>query len=164
MARRPGTLGSWAGCAGLAACRTISGRLIIGLVLLLAMASVAVSVATQIALSHSLMSSLDNQLQAATQRRLRAAPGPDPARQGGDRHVRGDGQRSTVTYSRLVPERCSSRPGTSGTLVALRPPRCHRSRSDRSGAGGNGPGQPADAGPGLPAARAIRPRRPSPGR
>jgi two-component system OmpR family sensor kinase len=46
--------------------RTISGKLIIGLALLFGLASVAVSVITDNALNHSLMSSLDQQLQTAT--------------------------------------------------------------------------------------------------
>jgi two-component system OmpR family sensor kinase len=46
--------------------RTISGKLIIGLVLLFGVASVAVSVVTDHSLNSSLMSSLNQQLQAAT--------------------------------------------------------------------------------------------------
>ena len=46
--------------------RTISGKLIIGLVVLFALASVAISVVTAQSLNNSLMSSLSDQLQAAT--------------------------------------------------------------------------------------------------
>ena len=47
--------------------RTISGRLIIGLVVLFGLASVIVSVVTTNSLNNSLMSSLNQQLQTATQ-------------------------------------------------------------------------------------------------
>ena len=52
--------------ASLLSFRTISGRLIIGLVALLAVASVAVSVVTDSSLNRSLMSSLNQELQSAT--------------------------------------------------------------------------------------------------
>jgi two-component system OmpR family sensor kinase len=52
--------------AALFSLRTISGKLIIGLVLLFGVASVAVSVVTDHSLNQSLMSSLNQQLQAAT--------------------------------------------------------------------------------------------------
>ena len=52
--------------AGLFSLRTIGGKLIIGLALLFGVASVAVSVVTDQSLNHSLMSSLNEQLQAAT--------------------------------------------------------------------------------------------------
>ncbi|MFY9931474.1 MAG: ATP-binding protein [Streptosporangiaceae bacterium] len=60
--RGPGRL------AALFSLRTISGRLIVGLIVLFAAASVIVSAVTSQALSSSLMSSLDSQVQAATQR------------------------------------------------------------------------------------------------
>ncbi len=52
--------------AALLSFRTISGKLIIGLAVIFGLASVAVSVITNNALSHSLRSSLNQQLQAAT--------------------------------------------------------------------------------------------------
>jgi two-component system OmpR family sensor kinase len=52
--------------AALLSFRTISGRLIIGLVVLIAAASVAVSIVTDDSLNRSLMSSLDTELQSAT--------------------------------------------------------------------------------------------------
>ena len=52
--------------AGLFSLRTIGGKLIIGLAQLFGVASVAVSVVTDQSLNHSLMSSLNEQLQAAT--------------------------------------------------------------------------------------------------
>ena len=54
--------------AALLSFRTISGKLIIGLVVLLGVASIIVSVVTAESLSNSLMSSLDQQLQAASMR------------------------------------------------------------------------------------------------
>jgi two-component system OmpR family sensor kinase len=52
--------------ASLLSFRTISGRLIIGLVALIAVASIAVSVVTDNSLNRSLMSSLNQELQSAT--------------------------------------------------------------------------------------------------
>ncbi|MGH3190532.1 MAG: HAMP domain-containing sensor histidine kinase [Streptosporangiaceae bacterium] len=54
--------------SGLLSPRTISGRLIIGLIVLIGLAGAAVSVVTANALSDSLMSSLNQQLQSATSR------------------------------------------------------------------------------------------------
>ena len=54
--------------AALLSLRTISGKLIIGLVALLGAASIIVSVVTSSSLNKSLMSSVDQQLQSATMR------------------------------------------------------------------------------------------------
>jgi two-component system, OmpR family, sensor kinase len=62
-ARRPRGLARW---SGLLSFRTISGKLIIGLVVLFGLASAAVSLVTAQSLHSSLMSSLDGQLQSAT--------------------------------------------------------------------------------------------------
>jgi two-component system OmpR family sensor kinase len=62
-AARPRRL-SW--LAALLSFRTISGRLIAGLVVLIAVASVAVSIVTDDSLNRSLMSSLNQELQSAT--------------------------------------------------------------------------------------------------
>jgi two-component system OmpR family sensor kinase len=64
QAQRPGRR---ARLAGLLSWRTISGKLIIGLVVLFALAGAAVSVVTADSLNNSLMSSLNQQLQSATQ-------------------------------------------------------------------------------------------------
>jgi len=64
QAHRPGLR---ARLAGLLSWRTISGKLIIGLVVLFALAGAAVSLVTANSLSNSLMSSLNQQLQSATQ-------------------------------------------------------------------------------------------------
>ena len=64
QAQRPGRR---ARLAGLLSWRTISGKLIIGLVVLFGLAGTAVSVVTANSLSNSLMSLLNQQLQSATQ-------------------------------------------------------------------------------------------------
>ena len=61
--RPHGQLARW---AGVLSYRTISGKLIIGLVVLFGLASVAVSVVTAQSLNNSLMSSLRAQVQSAT--------------------------------------------------------------------------------------------------
>ena len=58
----------WPRLSGLLSPRTISGRLIIGLIVLIGLAGAAVSLVTANALSDSLMSSLNQQLQSATSR------------------------------------------------------------------------------------------------
>jgi len=58
-----GTLARWAHVLSF---RTISGKLIIGLVVLFGLASLVVSLVTAHSLSSSLMSSLNGQLQSAT--------------------------------------------------------------------------------------------------
>ena len=58
----------WPRLSRLLSPRTISGRLIIGLIVLIGLASAAVSVVTADALSNSLMSSLNQQVQSATSR------------------------------------------------------------------------------------------------
>jgi two-component system, OmpR family, sensor kinase len=54
--------------AALLSFRTISGRLIVGLIVLLGVASIIVSVVTAASLSNSLVSSIDQQLQSSTMR------------------------------------------------------------------------------------------------
>jgi two-component system, OmpR family, sensor kinase len=61
--RPPGRLARWAHVLSV---RTISGKLIIGLLVLFGLASVVVSLVTAASLSDSLMSSLSGQLQSAT--------------------------------------------------------------------------------------------------
>jgi len=78
-ARPPGRLARW---AHILSFRTISGKLIIGLVVLFGLASAVVSLVTSQSLSNSLMSSLNGQLQAATSTWLSCATsayheGPD---------------------------------------------------------------------------------------
>jgi two-component system OmpR family sensor kinase len=79
--RPHGRLARWAGVLSL---RTISGKLIVGLIVLFGLASVLVSVVTAQSLSNSLMSSLRAQLQSATTTWYHCAnsgdrgPGGDP--------------------------------------------------------------------------------------
>jgi two-component system, OmpR family, sensor kinase len=70
--RPPGRLARWAHVLSF---RTISGKLIIGLVVLFGLASAVVSVVTAESLSNSLTSSLNGQLQAATSTWLSCASG-----------------------------------------------------------------------------------------
>ena len=70
----------WPRLSALLSPRTISGRLIIGLIVLIGLAGAAVSVVTANALNDSLMSSLSQQLQSATSRWMdcvHAAQGDD---------------------------------------------------------------------------------------
>ena len=75
-----GVAGRWAGVLSF---RTISGKLIIGLVVLFGLASVVVSVVTAQSLNNSLMSSLRTQVQSATSRWFICA-NPDNHSPGGD--------------------------------------------------------------------------------
>jgi len=83
--RPPGRLARWAGVLSF---RTISGKLIIGLVVLFGLASAVVSVVTAQSLSNSLMGSLRAQLQSATSTWQSCAssgdhgPGGDPDHDG----------------------------------------------------------------------------------
>ena len=65
--QRPRPLGRLARLAAVLSLRTISGKLIVGLLVLFGLASIIVSVVTANSLNSSLMSSLDQQLQTATQ-------------------------------------------------------------------------------------------------
>ena len=69
--------------AGVLSFRTISGKLIIGLVVLFGLASAVVSVVTAQSLSNSLMASLNGQLQAATSTWLNCANSGDHGPGGG---------------------------------------------------------------------------------
>jgi two-component system, OmpR family, sensor kinase len=85
--RGPGRL---ARLVSLLSFRTISGRLIIGLVALLAVASIAVSVVTDSSLNRSLMSSLNQQLQTATGAWLQCAKQASEDTPGNDNSGPGD--------------------------------------------------------------------------
>ena len=78
--RPPGRLARWAHVLSF---RTISGKLIIGLVVLFGLASIVVSVVTARSLSNSLMSSLKGQLQAATSTWRTCASSGDQGPDGG---------------------------------------------------------------------------------
>jgi two-component system, OmpR family, sensor kinase len=79
--RPPGRLARWAHVLSF---RTISGKLIIGLVVLFGLASAVVSVVTAQSLSNSLMSSLTGQLQAATSTWMSCASSGNHGPGGGD--------------------------------------------------------------------------------
>src|ERR1700723_1758806 len=80
-----GVAGRWAGVLSF---RTISGKLIIGLVVLFGLASVVVSVVTAQSLNNSLMSSLRTQVQSATSTWFTCA-NPDSDVPGGDQDQQG---------------------------------------------------------------------------
>jgi two-component system, OmpR family, sensor kinase len=149
--------------AALFSLRTISGKLIIGVALLFGVASVAVSVVTDHSLNSSLMSSLNQQLQAATdtwygcvqhstgdrdrdtprQAAYRAAPGgyamcSNVGQAPGTFEVVLTG--NTVSYKNTVKQECRLSASDEAVLAALRPD------PGQSQAGQAGPG-PADPPP-----------------
>jgi len=143
--------------AALLSPRTISGKLIIGLVVLLGAASIIVSVVTSSSLNKSLMSSVDQQLQSATMRWqncVSSSPdgdtdvhhgtgqGPDPACYG---QAAGtfEAELTGTTFSNvnLVPGRCELSAADEQTLLAL-----HTTQVPEAG-----PGAPArPGGPDMP--------------
>ena len=90
--------------------RTISGKLIIGLIVLFALASVVISVVTAQSLNNSLMSSLKDQLQAATTTWTTCAASTDRQQGDGD----GDNGQPTPGY-----DGCSGTGQASGTFLAV---------------------------------------------
>jgi two-component system OmpR family sensor kinase len=146
--RGPGRL------AALFSLRTISGRLIIGLIVLFAVASVIVSAITSQALRGSLMSSLDSQVQAATMRWQGCVT---QAQNGGREDTRGprppacygqatgtfEAQLTGTTFSQisLVPVPSQLSAADRATLLALPTTKLPVSRQGAPG----GPGAPAPA-------------------
>ena len=143
--------------AALLSPRTISGKLIIGLVVLLGAASIIVGVVTSSSLNKSLMSSVDQQLQSATMRWqncVSSSPdgdtdvhhgtgqGPDPACYGqaaGTFEAELTG--NTFSNVNLVPGRCELSAADEQTLLAL-----HTTQVPEAG-----PGAPArPGGPDMP--------------
>jgi two-component system OmpR family sensor kinase len=143
--------------AALLSLRTISGKLIIGLVVLLGAASIIVSVVTSSSLNKSLMSSVDQQLQSATMRWQNcvssspdgdtdvhhgAGQGPLPACYGqaaGTFEAELTG--NTFSNLNLVPGRCELSAADEQTLLAL-----HTTQVPEAG-----PGAPArPGGPDMP--------------
>ena len=144
--------------AALFSLRTISGKLIIGLALLFGVASVAVSVVTDHSLNQSLMSSLNQQLQTATDTWygcvFHSTSDPDhdtprPAYQSarpGYGMCSNGGQApgtfevvltgATVSYKHTVKERCPLSVPDQAVLVAL------PSDPGQAASGGAGPGPP----------------------
>jgi two-component system OmpR family sensor kinase len=121
--------------AALLSLRTISGKLIIGLVVLVGAASIIVSVVTSSSLNKSLMSSVDQQLQSATMRWQNCViSSPDGDTDGHDGTGQGPlpdcyGQAagtfeaeltgSTFSNVNLVPGRCELSAADEQTLLAL---------------------------------------------
>ena len=139
----PGRLVRWAHVLSV---RTISGKLIIGLVVLFGLASAVVSLVTAQSLSDSLMSSLNGQLQAATSTWLSCASntyhdsldgyghgaGPDADQQGPASYgnCSGVGQapgtflavlsaNGTIQYKSYVSRTCTLSPAEEATLADL---------------------------------------------
>ena len=150
--------------AALFSLRTISGKLIIGLALLFGVASVAVSVVTDHSLNQSLMSSLNQQLQAAsdtwyscvhhsTDDPDRSTPGQAPYRPapGGYGMCSNGGQApgtfelllagKSVAYKNTVKQQCLLSVPDAAVLVALPTDRGQPS----SGQAGPGPPDPPPA-------------------
>ena len=145
--------------AALFSLRTISGKLIIGLALLFGVASVAVSVVTDHSLSQSLMSSLNQQLQAASRtwygcvQHSTGDPDRDTPRQapGGYGMCSNGGQApgtfelllagNSVLYKNMVKQECLLSVPDAAMLVAL--PSDHGQPS--SGQAGPGPPDPPPA-------------------
>jgi two-component system, OmpR family, sensor kinase len=153
-----GTRG-FARLAALFSLRTISGKLIIGLALLFGVASVAVSVVTDHSLNQSLMSSLNQQLQAASRtwygcvQHSTGDPDRDTPRQapGGYGMCSNGGQApgtfelllagKSVVYKNMVKQQCPLSVPDAAMLVAL--PSDHGQPS--SGQAGPGPPDPPPA-------------------
>ena len=152
--------------AALLSLRTISGKLIIGLIVLFGLASVIVSVVTVQSLNNSLMSSLNQQLQTATQtwyscvqssttndRDHNGQPDPDGGPMGyacGDQGQAPDTllivlNNNSVVYKRLVSRVCSLSATDTTTLAKLSP----AAVPDPSGAS-DPPGPPPDQAPPMP--------------
>jgi two-component system OmpR family sensor kinase len=92
--------------------RTLRGRLIAGLVALLAVACAAVGIVTYLSLHGFLLGQLDDNLQAASMRFTSCVDGPPPGSQPPDSDNDGDNQPGS-------PARCANTPGqASGTFSA----------------------------------------------
>jgi two-component system OmpR family sensor kinase len=141
--------------AALLSFRTISGKLIIGLVVLLGVAGIIVSVVTAQSLSSSLMSSVDQQLQSATMRWQTCWSGP----QDGDSDNHGpspacyeqtpgtfEAQLTNGKFSNLslVPGSCQPSTADEKTLLALPTTQMPAGQGGQGGGGGPaGQGTPA---------------------
>ena len=135
--------------AALLSLRTISGKLIIGLVVLLGAASVIVSVVTSSSLNKSLMSSVDQQLQSATMRWQNCvSSSPD-----GDTDVHhGTGQGpDPACYGQAAGTFEAELTGTTFSNVNLVPGRCELSAADEQTLLASHTTQVPEAGPGAPA-------------
>ena len=145
--------------AALFSLRTISGKLIIGLIVLFGAASIIVSIVTSRTLSNSLMNSLDSQVQAATQRWQNCvsmaqgndgrsdARAPLPACYGqGTGTFEAQLNGSTFTSVSLVPVPGQLSAADRETLLALPSttlPAVSQDNQDNQGSQGGGPHGPA---------------------
>jgi len=139
QAQRPGLRARRVRLAGLLSWRTISGKLIIGLVVLFGLAGAAVSLVTANSLSNSLMSSLNQQLQSATQTWFTCVQSQDGDNEQADAYqgnpnsyamCSGQGQApgtfevlltgNSVAYKKTVQEACPLSATDTATLVALK--------------------------------------------
>ena len=135
--------------AALLSLRTISGKLIIGLVVLLGAASIIVSVVTSSSLNKSLMSSVDQQLQSATMRWQNCvSSSPD-----GDTDVHhGAGQGPLpACYGQAAGTFEAELTGNTFSNVNLVPGRCELSAADEQTLLALHTTQVPEAGPGAPA-------------
>jgi two-component system, OmpR family, sensor kinase len=163
--------------ASLLSFRTISGRLIIGLVALLAVASVTVSVVVDSSLNRSLMSSLNEQLQTATGAWLQCAThaeGPQDMSAPNYNMCSQDGQEpgtfevvlkgSSVPYKSLVSTSCDL--SAADTAVLARLPTSQAVSTTSAVSAGANPGDPTDhdgpSDPDGPAGSAPGPTQPAP--
>jgi two-component system, OmpR family, sensor kinase len=160
--------------AALLSLRTISGKLIVGLVVLFGMASIVVSLITANSLNNSLMSSLNQQLQTATQAwrtcALSSQADGDHGQPGrGDADASGpvgygacsnSGQAAgtfeevlqpsgTVTYMNRVSRSCTLSAADEATLADLQSA-TNQNPSDPDGSGSPIPGQTPPAVPAAP--------------
>jgi two-component system, OmpR family, sensor kinase len=137
--------------AALLSFRTISGKLIIGLVVLLGVAGIIVSVVTAQSLSSSLMSSVDQQLQSATMRWQTCWSGPQDGDSDGDSDNHGpspacyeqtpgtfEAQLTNGKFSNLslVPGSCQPSAADEKTLLALPTTQMPAGQGGQGGAGG----------------------------
>ncbi len=148
---------------GLLSWRTISGKLIIGLVVLFGLAGAAVSVVTANSLSNSLMASLNGQLQSATQTWfscVRSQNGDNndaDAYQGGPTGYAacsGQGQApgtfevlltgNSAAYKKTVQEACPLSTTDTATLVDLK---VTTNQNPARSAGASSPPEPGGSGP-----------------
>ncbi len=156
--------------------RTISGKLIIGLAVLFALASVVISVVTAQSLNNSLMSSLSDQLQAATTTWTTCVTSVDRAHGDGDNDndqpapgyasCSGNGQAAgtfvavlspsgMIVYKSRVLTSCNLSAADLATLAGLPAPPAAQQQSSPPGATGP-PGGPAGSGSTPPARTYFR--------
>jgi two-component system OmpR family sensor kinase len=155
-----------AALVGLLSWRTISGKLIIGLVVLFGLAGAAVSVVTANSLSNSLMSSLNQQLQSATQTWFSCVQSQDGENDHADAYqsdptgyaaCSGQGQApgtfevlltgNLAAYKKTVQEPCPLSTTDTATLVDLK---VATNQNPPRSSGASSPPEPGGSGPASP--------------